>query len=127
MTSVVESKDCGNSPKNRLVQTLAVSIERGNRAGFLRCITERISWLYPGKAAIVGSAATGDLLEAVRSQAPLRIEVEHAISHGKSGAANGIVHLASGSRIRFCHIIEFASVKGDRVAFITSYYVDDAN
>lgn len=57
----------------------------------------------------------------------MKIEVEHAISHGKSGAANGQVQLASGKRIRFCHVVEFASAKADRIAKITSFYVDDAS
>ena len=127
MTKVVASKDCGNSPKNLLVQTLAVAIERGDGAAFLRCLAEDISWTYPGRAVVVGTVPATGLLMSARSQPPLKIEVEHAISHGRSGAANGTVHLASGARIRFCHVVGFASAKGDRVAKITSYYVDDAS
>jgi hypothetical protein len=124
-TQVIKSKDCGNSPKNLLVQTLAVSIEKADRAAFLRCVSDDISWAYPSRSPVVGRALASGLLESVRSQAPLKIEVEHAISHGRSGAANGTVQLASGVRMRFCHVIEFASAKGDCVARITSYYVDD--
>lgn len=126
MMKVVKSGDCGNSPKNLLVQTLAVSIEKADRAAFSRCTSEDVSWVYPGRSAVVGRALAADLLRTLRSQTPMKIEVEHAISHGRCGAANGTVQLASRARIRFCHIVEFASVKGDRVARITSYYVDDA-
>ena len=127
MTEIVKSKDCGNSPKNLLVQELAVSIERADRAAFSRCISENIAWAYQGRSPVVGRASASELLESMRSQAPLMIEVEHAISHGRVGAANGTVQLASGTRIGFCHVIEFASVKGDRVARITSYYANDVS
>lgn len=127
MTVVVESQDCGNSPKNRLVQTLAVSIESGDSAAFLRCVAEDISWTYPGHPVVIGKEPAVGLLESARSPAPAQIEVENAISHGRSGAANGTVQLASGERLRFCHVVGFASAKGDRVARITSFYVDDAS
>ena len=109
MTKIVESKDCGNSPKNLFVQTLAISIERCNRAAFSRCVVEDIAWTYPGRSVIVGRDAAIGLLDSACSQAPVEIEVEHAISHGKSGAANGTVQLASGERIRFCHVVGFAT------------------
>ncbi|HEU4339072.1 MAG TPA: nuclear transport factor 2 family protein [Planctomycetota bacterium] len=122
MTRIVKSKDCGNSPKNLLVQTLAISIGKADRANFLRCVTEDVSWTYPGRPAVVGRAPAAELLASVRRQAPLRIEVQHAMSRGRSGAANGVVELTPGSRMGFCHVIELASVKGDRVAKIISYY-----
>lgn len=93
---------------------------------FLRCVVDDVVWAYPGRPIIVGKVAATDLLCLARSQAPAKIEVEHAISHGKAGAASGTVQLASEERLRFCHVIGFASAKGDRVATITSFYSEDA-
>jgi|UniRef100_A0A7C3DWB0 hypothetical protein len=126
MTKVVASKDCGNSPKNLFVQTLAISTEKGDGVEFDRCVVDDIAWVHPGRPILLGRVAASGLLRLVRSQAPVKIEVEHAISHGKAGAANGTVHLAPGERLRFCHVFEFANAKGDRVARITSFYADDA-
>lgn len=56
MTKVVESKDCGNSPKNLFVQTLAVSIERGDCAAFQHCVVEEI--LGPIQVARLSSEAS---------------------------------------------------------------------
>lgn len=127
MTIIVQSKDCGNSPKNLFVHALGVSIESGDREAFARCVSDDLAWTYPGRPVITGKAAAAELLISVRSIDPLRVEVENAISHGKSGSVNGSVQLASGEHIRFCHVVGFTNVKGNCVARITSFYADDAS
>lgn len=125
MTTIFGSRDCDNSPKNRLVQDLAVAIEQGDLGAVQRCVCGDVSWAYPQRAKVVGSDAAAALLRDVRRQPPVRIEVVHAISHGKAGAATGTVTLSSGTRVRFCHVVEFTSARGDRIARITSFYADD--
>jgi hypothetical protein len=49
------------------------------------------------------------------------VVIEHAISHGKVGMANGQVVLAEGKRRRFSHIFDFTNTQGNCVAAINSY------
>lgn len=51
----------------------------------------------------------------------LSITVNHTISQGKAGAANGVSVLAGGRTRRFCHVVEFNSVKATTITEIISY------
>ncbi len=50
------------------------------------------------------------------------ITIEHAISHGRTGAINGEVQFGR-KRRAFCLVVEFTSAKGSKVREITSYSV----
>ncbi len=66
MTKVVASRDRGNSPRKRFVQTSAVSIENGDDAVFLRCVVDDVVWACPGRPIVVGFAsAKGDRVATV--------------------------------------------------------------
>jgi hypothetical protein len=122
MVKVRKSKDCGNSPKNLLVQSLAIAIEKGDPAGFSACVGDEVLWSYPGCPVARGVAEASSRLHDQRTRMP--VEIEHAISHGRSGAAHGAVKFASGAEVRFCHFMEFTSIRGDRIGRISSFYKD---
>jgi hypothetical protein len=121
---VIKSADCGNSPKNLLVQSLAAAIETGNASSFSRCVSDDVVWAIPGRRSFQGKAAALAYLKTRKPDAATRVLISHAISHGRSGAGNGNVSQGSGLSRGFCHVIEFASARGDRVAGIFSYYSD---
>ncbi len=97
---VTRSGECKNSPKNAFVEDFVVD------------------WL-----------ASGDLSDRMEGGASLpevpgglaEIEISHAISHGKIGAANGVI-TANGSKKRFAVFIEFASTKGTLARNVSFYY-----
>ena len=122
MIKIVKSKDCGNSPKNLLVQSLALAIEKVDQAEFAACVGDDICWVYPGRPLAKGASDASSQLRSQQSRVPTEIEVEHAISHGRVGAASGTVIFASGEKLRFCHFIEFTSIKGDRIGKVSSFY-----
>jgi hypothetical protein len=126
MTKIVLSPDCSNSPKNLLVQTLVVAIETSNRTAFAKCVTEGVTWAVPGRT-LEGKTAALEHLVGGRRDAPKKVTVEHAISHGRAGAGDGVAVLASGAARGFCHVVEFSSAKGERIAQIRSYYADPAH
>src|SRR5690606_25092104 len=113
-----------NSPKNLLVQSLALAIETVDPAGFTACVGGDVCWLYPGRPTTEGASAVLSQLRSQQRRLPAKIEVQHAISHGRSGAAIGTVLFTSGEKVRFCHFIEFTSIKGDRIGRISSFYED---
>jgi hypothetical protein len=117
MTIVHGSRDCGNSPKNRFVQDVAVFLEAG--PGKADALSDDVVWHGAADTPLNGRHAAQAWL-AQRAK-PSRIVVEHAISHGKVGAASGEVSFEDGRTRRFSHVLEFTSVKADSVARISSY------
>lgn len=117
MTEIIDSADCGNSPKNRFVQDIAIALETGAEQGDQ--FDENVAWARTPDEQITGRDALVAVVAA--KQSPAKVIVEHAISHGKVGAANGEVILPNGQSYRFCHVIAFSSVKANCVTTIASY------
>ena len=117
MVQVTGSSDCGNSPKNRFAQDVAVALETGRIAPGM--LSNAVTWSGLGEAPAEGLVAVAQAM-AGRTEVSA-IEVEHAISHGKVGMANGVAVLADGTRRRFSHVFEFTNSKGTCVAAISSY------
>lgn len=118
------SKECGNSPKNKLVQDLAVALELGD-ADFLEAsITNDAQWEIAGSEPLEGR---GRILEAFSdSKSEVEsLEIDRVLSHGRSGAVNGKLVVTGGSRRAFCHVFEFSNTKGVAVRRIISYFVTD--
>jgi hypothetical protein len=124
MPKVIKIADCGNSPKNLLVQALAVAIETSNATAFGRCVSEDVVWAVPGRRSFDGKAACLAYLKSRKRDVPKQVRVRRAISHGRAGAADGVLALASGFLRSFCHVVDFASAKGGRVSRISTYYSD---
>lgn len=118
MTRVERSNDCGNSPKNKFAQEVAVAIEGCDAASLASALAEGATWCN-ASGETLGRAA---FLESVSNATkPTRIVIDRVLSHGRSGAVDGMAHMGPEHVRRFCHIIHFANAKGDRVAHISSY------
>jgi hypothetical protein len=111
------SRDCGNSPKNRIMQDIAIALETGNLTE--GSIDDSTVWRRTDGRKLEGvEALRGALDELLPVQS---ITVSHAVSHGKAGAANGVSVLSDGRTRRFCHVVEFTSVTAMTIAEISSY------
>ncbi len=116
-TEIIGSPDCGNSPKNAVVQSIAIALETGVAAP--ESFDPAVTWERTACGHITGHAA---LLEAVSAgRKPATVVVEHAISHGRIGAASGETIMADGERRRFSHFLEFTNNRAKSVATIKSY------
>jgi hypothetical protein len=117
MTDILGSSDCGNSPKNRFAQDLAISIETGViESGYL---SVNIVWQGARNTPIEGRNAVQK--ELADRQKPAAIVIDRAISHGKVGAVSGELTFADGEMRRFSHVFEFTTAKANCVAVIKSY------
>lgn len=117
MTVIHGSKDCGNSPKNTFVQEIAIALESGEVN--LENFSEVVIWERSAGERITGRSALANAL--MVQTAPAAITVDHAISHGRAGAASGEVTLANGEGRRFSHVLEFTNAKANCVSRIKSY------
>jgi hypothetical protein len=123
MTRVVRSKDCGNSPKNQLVEDLAVALSTGDRGTVARLVTDDAQWRVIGGNTLRGREAVLQAIEHVDRGSIVMLTVWHVITHGKSGAVNGTIQNADGTR-EFCDVFEFESAKGTSISQVTSYRID---
>lgn len=117
MTRIIRSADCGNSPKNKIVEDIAVALETRD-INFLSTILDYDAvWNY-----VDGTATTAEtILNQVSAQdKPTSLTIDRVMSHGKVGAVNGVISQGKTKR-RFCHVIEFTSVKCNQVRRIESY------
>ncbi|WP_113154841.1 hypothetical protein [Nitratireductor sp. OM-1] len=117
MTQVQGSKDCGNSPKNKFAQDVAVALECGEAEP--SAFSEDVIWENTSTEPISGKSA---VLKHLRNRpTPSSVSVQHAISHGKIGSASGEVTFANGHTRRFCHVFDFTNTKANCVAVVRSY------
>ncbi|WFE76060.1 hypothetical protein [Roseinatronobacter sp. S2] len=117
MTEIIGSKDCGNSPRNRFAQHVAITLETGRiEAG---TVSDAVIWQRPTGAVVQGFVALDQALAG--GTACKSVTVGHAISHGRTGMACGETVLSDGTRRRFCHVFEYTNTKGNCVAVIKTY------
>ncbi|WP_375175629.1 nuclear transport factor 2 family protein [Pseudooceanicola sp.] len=114
---VTTSGDCGNSPKNARAQDIALALMG---AGTLDSdlLAENAVWERPG-GAVTGRKAILRALQ--RAKAPVRIEVDQVVTHGKSGSVSGRYVLAEGEERLFCHVLRFTTATMREVAQMVSF------
>lgn len=101
---VTRSGECKNSPRNAFVEDFVVD------------------WL--AAESLSGRLEAGASLPELPDDLT-EIDILHAISHGKIGAANGSI-TARGSKKPFAVFIEFASTKGTLARNVSLYFTATA-
>ncbi len=124
MTRVNLSEDCGNSPKNLLIQTLTVALAKRDSAGVLELASEPFVWDFVGQRRVEGLEALAGALEALKQEAVEELTVRHVLTHGIAGASNGVLQMADGRTLAFCNVFVFSSAKAKAVREITTYLVE---
>jgi hypothetical protein len=120
MTAIQRSADCGNSPKNSLLEELTIALETADVPVINTLVTGQIVWNRIGQASIAGIDAIRDALDPTPKLD--EISILHVVSHGRAGAVNGTTRSAAGE-VAFCHMFEFTNTKGDKVRSIDSYSI----
>jgi len=120
MTRILKHADCGNSPKNQLVQDLTIAMARGDQERARALVTEGMEWVQIGRKPVVGVDA---FCKAFTRYGPASVlTIEHVVSHGRAGAVDGVVEFGK-KRRAFCHVYEFSNAAGSRVKALTSYSI----
>ncbi|WP_340023252.1 nuclear transport factor 2 family protein [Paenibacillus sp. FSL K6-1096] len=111
---------CGNSPKNKLAEDLAVALITGDTKTLTHLLTDDAAVELVGgersplSAVLEGSASVPELTA---------LTVEHAISHGKIAAVSGNWVTRGGIRYAFSDHYTFATTKGTEVATARCYRI----
>ena len=114
---VIRSSDCGNSPKQKLLEDMSVALA-GADAGLIDSLA-----VPTGLATRWGKAGRRSGRRALSNQKigpATEVAIERVVSHGRAGAVNGII-TRSGKHTAFCHMFEFKNAKGTHVKSISTY------
>ncbi len=123
MTRIIRSEDCGNSPKNILLEGITVAFFSGDERFILNSATEDFRWTIVGERTYQGKSEVIAALKATLATDSLEeVRIEHVVNHGKAGAVNG-EFLQNGVSVAFCHFYEFGSAKGTSVSSVASYWI----
>ncbi|HWR65902.1 MAG TPA: nuclear transport factor 2 family protein [Bellilinea sp.] len=123
MTNIIIGKDCGNSPKNVLLEHLTAAFAKNDTALLLSRVTEDIVWDIVGSETVSGKTAFAAALEKLNSAEAIELTIEHVSSHGRAGAVDGVRKMADGNTFAYCHIYVFSSVKYTHIKEITSFVI----
>src|SRR5688572_23761904 len=124
MTKVIISEDCGNSPKNIFVQELTIAFAKGDTKFIQSNVTEDVRWNMVGDRIIEGKEKIIEMLEKMKDDKAVELNIRHIATHGKAGAADGSIKFKNGNTVAYCNVYEFSNTKGTSVKEITSYEIE---
>lgn len=121
---IQRSRDCGNSPKNILLEDLAVAILSGDAGRVTALTTDSVSWRAPGRPIAEGQAAVVRLAERERPTGASTLIIQHVVSHGRAGAVTATIQRGRQAAAEVCLFFTFANAKGSAVDSIVTYHGD---
>ena len=124
MTKITSSPNCGNSPKMTFIKEFNIAFAKADVEFLLESVTEDIVWDIIGDKKIVGKKDFADELNKMKSKKVSELILHQILSHGKEGAANGIMELQNSKKYAFSDFYQFTGAKGAKIKSITSYAIE---
>jgi len=124
MTKIISSPNCGNSPKMEFLKQLNIAFAEGNVAFLIENVTDDIVWNIIADKKIKGIEAFTGELKKMQNLKAKELRIDQILSHGKEGAANGLITLENGNQYAFSDFYIFQGAKGEKIKAITSYCIE---
>lgn len=121
---IERSGACGNSPKNLLLEDLAVALLSGDADRVVALTTAMVRWRQPNAPLAEGQAAVVRLAERTRPRGAAALIIHHVVSHGRAGAVTASLQSGKQPPAELCLFFTFANTKGSAVDFVTTYRAD---
>lgn len=123
MTKIISTPNCGNSPKMEFLKEFNIAFAKGNLAFLMESVTDDVVWEIMGDKKMEGKQRFVDGLEQMKNEKASELVLHQILSHGKEGAANGIIIMENGKKYAFSDFYIFKGAKGTKIKSITSYVV----
>lgn len=123
MTKIISNPNCGNSPKMEFLKQFNIAFAQGNVEFLRESVTDEIDWNLVGDRIIEGHTNFIKELEKMKSVKASELIIDQILSHGKGGAANGIIKMQNGKQYAFSDFYIFSDAKGTKIKTITSYVI----
>ncbi len=123
MTKIVSSPNCGNSPKMEFLKEFNIAFAKGNVEFITESVTDDIVWNIIGDKQMEGKEQFTEELEKMKSEKVSELVLKQILSHGKEGAANGVMKMQDGKKYAFSDFYVFQGAKGTKIKAMTSYVI----
>ncbi|MBW8241589.1 nuclear transport factor 2 family protein [Muricauda oceani] len=123
MTKIISAPNCGNSPKMEFLKEFNIAFAKGNTAFLIASVTDDVVWDIIGDKKIEGKQSFVGQLEKMKTDKTSELILHQILSHGKEGAANGILTMENGKKYAFSDFYLFKGAKGTKIKSITSYVI----
>ncbi len=120
MGQIIGSGACGNSPKNALVERFVIAMFDDSDDRLRDMLAEDVMLRLGDGTVIEGRDATCHHIARQVRRSFDRLQIDHAIAHGKVGAADATM-AGAGWRIGFAVFVAFANAKAERLKAIHLY------
>lgn len=124
MTKITLTSDCGNSPKKEFIQKINIAFAKGDLNFLLERVTDDIIWNIIGDKKITGKEKVREELENMKTQKASELILDRILTHGKEGAASGIIKMQNAKKYAFSDFYEFSGAKATKLKSITSFVIE---
>jgi len=100
-----------------------IAFAKGDVAFITESVTDDIVWNIIGDKKIEGKEKFTVELEIIKSEKVSKLVLEQILSHGKEGAASGIMKMQDGKKYAFSELYVFQGAKGTKIKSMTSYII----
>jgi len=101
MLKITSSPNCGNSPKMAFIKEFNIAFAKSDVEFLLESVTDDIVWNIIGDKSIIGKENFIDELNKMKSKKASELILDQILSHGKEGAANGVIKMQNGENMLF--------------------------
>ncbi|MCK0160501.1 nuclear transport factor 2 family protein [Allomuricauda sp. F6463D] len=123
MTKIISSPNCGNSPKMEFLKDFNIAFAKGNIEFIVDSVTDDIVWNIIGDKKIEGKEKLTVELEKMKPEKVSELVLKQILSHGKEGAASGIMKMQDGKKYAFSDFYRFKGARGVKIKSITSFVI----
>ncbi|MCG1036264.1 nuclear transport factor 2 family protein [Polaribacter sargassicola] len=124
MVKIIEKSDCGNSPKIEFLKEFNIAFANNNIAFITKSVINEIEWNIIGDKKIKGIDDFTKKLNKMSSTKVIELIIDQIVTHGKEGAANGIIKTQNGKTYAFSDFYKFKGLKNIKLSSITSYVIE---
>ncbi|WP_276167354.1 nuclear transport factor 2 family protein [Zobellia alginiliquefaciens] len=124
MTKIISSPNCGNSPKMEFIKQFNIAFAKGNVAFLSESVTDDITWNMIGDKKIEGKANFTKAVEEMQFVKASELIIDQILSHGREGAANGIMKMPDGRQYAFSDFYVFQGAKASKIKRMSSYCIE---
>jgi hypothetical protein len=123
---VICAEDCGNAPKKKLIKDFNIAFANYDIGFIIENISGEVCWNIVGEQLVIqGKEVLAATLEQMKNKKTIELQITSIITHGNTGAANGIIKYENSKTYAFCNVYIFSSTaKNAKIKEITSYVIE---
>ncbi|WP_187768019.1 nuclear transport factor 2 family protein [Paenibacillus sp. PL91] len=123
---VICAEDCGNAPKKKLIKEFNIAFANYDIGFISENISGEICWNLVGEQLVIqGKDVLAATLEQMKNKKIIELQITSIITHGNTGAANGVIKYENAKTFAFCNVYIFSSAaKNAKIKDITSYVIE---